>query len=197
MSLSVSITFEFQKNDERDDTVTMHRTGGSYMCPVVAWATVVQQILSYPGTGPKTTVNTMYDPGTKKFSYLTSDDLQIRLVSAAVVVIGEDKLGIKAIGIGTHSFRSGSAMAMYLAHVAVYTIMIIGRWSSDAFLCYILQKQVEMFSHNVSIHMLANKKFFMMPDYDPSISRQDPLISNKPARFATLMNHGPRLEQSY
>eukprot|EP00978_Attheya_sp_CCMP212_P036827 scaffold169849_cov31-Attheya_sp.AAC.1 len=134
MSLSVSITFEFQKNDERNNTVTMHRTGDAYMCPVVAWAAVVQRILSYPGTGPETTVNTMYNSETKKFSYLTSDNLRIRL-RAAVVVIGEDKLGIKAEDIGTHSVRSGSVMAMYLAqHVAVYTIMMIGRWSSDAFL---------------------------------------------------------------
>jgi len=79
MALSVSITFEFQKNDERNDTVTMHRTGDSYMCPVVAWAAVIQRILSYPGTGPTTTVNTMYDPDTGTFSYLTSDDLQIHL----------------------------------------------------------------------------------------------------------------------
>eukprot|EP00978_Attheya_sp_CCMP212_P004474 scaffold9753_cov35-Attheya_sp.AAC.2 len=109
MSLSVSITFEFQKNDKRNDTVTMHRAGDAYMCPVVAWAAVVQRILSYPGTRPETTVNTMYDPKTKRFSYLTSDDLRIRL-RAAIVVIGEDKLGIKAEDIGTHSVRSGSAM---------------------------------------------------------------------------------------
>ena len=183
MALSVSITFEFQKNDERNDTVTMHRTGDSYMCPVVAWAAVIQRILSYPGTGPTTTVNTMYDPDTGTFSYLTSDDLRIRL-RAAVIVIGEDKLGIKAEDIGTHSVRSGSAMAMYLAHVAVYTIMMIGRWSSDAFLRYI-RKQVEIFSHNVSVRMLANEHFFTTPDYNPSMSRQDPLIINNPASFST------------
>eukprot|EP00978_Attheya_sp_CCMP212_P022212 scaffold65998_cov58-Attheya_sp.AAC.2 len=48
MSLSVSITFEFQKNDERNDTVTMHQTGDHFMCPVVVWAAVVQCILWYP-----------------------------------------------------------------------------------------------------------------------------------------------------
>eukprot|EP00978_Attheya_sp_CCMP212_P040904 scaffold228306_cov32-Attheya_sp.AAC.1 len=80
MSLSVSITFEFQKNDERNDTVTMHQTGDAYMCPVVAWAAVVQRILSYPGTGPETTVNTMYDPETKKFSYLTTTTFEFASV---------------------------------------------------------------------------------------------------------------------
>ena len=35
-------------------------------------------------------------------------------LQAAVLVIGEDTLGIKIHEIGTHSIRSGSAMAMYL-----------------------------------------------------------------------------------
>jgi hypothetical protein len=103
------------------------------------------------------------------------------------VVICKDKLDIKAEDIGTRSVRSGSVMTVYLAHVAAYTIIIIGRWSSDVFIHYI-RKQVKMFSHNVSIRMLANEHFFMKPDYNPSISRQDLLICNKPAGFATLMN---------
>jgi hypothetical protein len=44
-------------------------------------------------------------------------------------------------------------MAMYLASVPVYTIMLIGRWSSDAFLCYI-RKQVKLFSKHVAKQML-------------------------------------------
>ena len=40
-------------------------------------------------------------------------------------------------------------MAMCLNDVPVFTIMIMGHWSSDAFLRYI-RKQVEQFSHNVA-----------------------------------------------
>jgi hypothetical protein len=40
-------------------------------------------------------------------------------------------------------------MEMYLAAVPVYTIMLIGRWSSDAFLQYI-RKQDEQFSKDVT-----------------------------------------------
>jgi hypothetical protein len=32
---SVSINFEFQKNDERDAIITMHHTGDSILCPVI------------------------------------------------------------------------------------------------------------------------------------------------------------------
>ena len=71
----------------------------------------------------------------------------------AVVSIGEDALGFKKEQVGTHSIRSGSAMAMYLGEFPVYTIVLIGRWSSDAFLRYI-RKQVEQFSHNISCRII-------------------------------------------
>jgi hypothetical protein len=45
-------------------------------------------------------------------------------------------------------------MVMYLAGAPVYTIMLIGRWSSDAFICYI-KKQVEQFSKQVAKQMLT------------------------------------------
>ncbi len=44
-------------------------------------------------------------------------------------------------------------MAMYLGQCPVYVIMMIGRWSSDAFLVYI-RKQVEQFSNGISSKML-------------------------------------------
>ena len=71
----------------------------------------------------------------------------------AVVAVGEDSLGLKAHQVGTHSIRSGSAMQMYLGKCPVYTIMLIGRWSSNAFLRYIC-KQIKQFSHNVSKRMI-------------------------------------------
>lgn len=177
----VTITFEFQKNDERNDSVTMHRTSDNYLCPVLAWASVVARILSYPNTGPDSSVNMMYDSSTSRFTHLTSDDVRMR-IRAAATVLGEAKLGFKPEDVGTHSLRSGAAMAMYLAHVPVYTIMIVGRWSSDAFLRYI-RKQVEMFSHNVSCRMLEHEHFFTTPDFT---SRD----TSEPDNFATTVNMG-------
>lgn len=71
-------------------------------------------------------------------------------------------LGFHASDIGLHSARSGAAMAMYLAGVPVYTIMLLGRWSSDAFLRYI-RKQVKEFSDGVSSKMLTSEDFFTIP----------------------------------
>jgi len=53
-------------------------------------------------------------------------------------------------------------MAMYLSGVPVYTIMLLGRWSSDAFLHYI-RKQVKEFSLGISKKMITKEDFFTIP----------------------------------
>ena len=120
----VSITFEFQKSDERHESVTMHRSGDNLLCPVRSWASVVRRILSYPGTNEDSTVNTILVKGQLKT--LTSTTVRSKLRSAAQL-LGEDTLGFKPSDIGTHSIRSGAAMAMYLAGVPTFIIMMIGR----------------------------------------------------------------------
>jgi hypothetical protein len=67
--------------------------------------------------------------------------------------INSESLNIKAENCGLHSLRSSAAMAMYLNGIPVYTIMLLGRWSSDAFLRYI-RKQVSEFSRGVSRKMI-------------------------------------------
>jgi hypothetical protein len=125
---SVTVTFEFQKTDERDAMVTMHRSGDPVLCPILAWSSVVRRLLTYAGTNPNTPVNTyMLLSGTlQQLSAKTA----LRRLRATVQCIGKDVLGFDSDEIGLHSLRSGAAMAMYLAGVPVYTIMLIGRWSA-------------------------------------------------------------------
>ena len=82
----------------------------------------------------------------------------------AVNEIGEDSLGFKKEEIGTHSIRSGGAMAMYLAQIQVFTIKLIGRWKWDAFLRYI-RKQVQQFSENISDKMVEQENFKHIPAF--------------------------------
>ena len=61
---------------------------------------------------------------------------------------------------------------MYLAREKIYTIMLMGRWSSDAFLAYI-EKQVKESTLGVSSRMLINDTFFNVPlASQPEESRQ-------------------------
>ena len=183
---SVSITFEFQKKDERNDTVSQMFTGDPLLCPVRSWAAIVRRIWSYPGASLETPVSAVWRDD--KIDHISSKELIARL-RASVIAIGEDRLGFKADDIGTHSIRSGGAMQMFLGESPVYVIMMIGRWSSDAFLRYI-RKQVEMFSHNVSRRMLRYEIYWHVPNYEPSTSRFDPRQRNHPENAKTRRNVG-------
>lgn len=125
-----------------------------------------------------------------KAFYVSSSDAMGALRSAAKA-LGSQKLGFDPSELGTHSIRSGSPMAMYLDDVPVYTIMLIGRWSSDAFLLY-FRKQVEQFSHNVSNRMIRNLSFTHVPNFEPRVDRQDPRQRNHRDNAQTRYNMGNR-----
>lgn len=179
----IVINFKFQKNNEREAKVPSHATRDHTMCPVKFWAALTKRVLSYPGTGEKTHVNTYLKQG--KLCQVTSKMILDRM-RAVVRTIGETNLGYKATEIGTHSLRSGAAMSMYLAGVPVYTIMLIGRWSSDAFLRYI-RRQVQEFSKGISSRMILSQDFFTVPD---QVHQDDPRVPGDKNNFAARSNIG-------
>lgn len=187
----VSITFEDQKNDQKNDTITMHSTTDHILCPVKSWARVILRVLDIPDADQDYFVNSFWDNG--KLHFISNKDA-LRALKAAAVTIGEAKLGFAPADLGTHSLRSGAAMAMYLDEVPVYTIMLIGRWSSDAFLLYI-RKQVEQFSHNVSNRMIQNLSFTHVPDSNPRTRHYDPRIRNHRNNSQTRNNMGRQASQ--
>ena len=79
---------------------------------------------------------------------------------------------------------------MYLNEVPVYTIMLQGSWSSNAFLCYIW-KQVEQFSQNVAKKILTFWSFCQIPDIAPwRISSEGPWQRNYCNNAKTRTNIG-------
>jgi hypothetical protein len=165
---TVAITFEFQKKDVRDDTISHQRSGDTLgnceMCPVRAARELILQLRSYnipPDKFADTPINYLELEG-RSFT-IPSSLILIRL-RHVVSSLGECVLGFTADEIGTHSNRSGGAMGMFLAGTPVYTIMLMGRWSSDAFMKYI-RKQVLSLSHGISAKMLTYERFFTVPDF--------------------------------
>ena len=183
---SVSITFEFQKNDERDVTIAQHCTPDATLCPVRAWAALVKRVLGYPGTNSDTPVNAFVINGVLKYIPATRIVDKIR---ASATVIGEDVLGCHPSEFGSHSIRSGAAMAMYLNDVPTYTIMLVGRWSSDAFLKYI-RRQVQEFTSGVSTRMIQRGSFFNVPHAYSTSHREDPRTPNCRQSFAGINSIG-------
>jgi hypothetical protein len=127
----ILLTFEKQKKDKKMDTVTQMASGDIKLCPVCAAAAIIRRIRDYPGTTVDTPISAIMI--NNRITHVMSQDI-INALQDAVVAIGEHRLGINKEDIGMHSIRLGAAMAMYLGECAVYTIMLIGRWSSDAFL---------------------------------------------------------------
>jgi hypothetical protein len=124
------------------------------------WARLVSRIWTYPGASLDTNVCTVWQNG--RMEHITSKTI-LQHLRAACATIGSACLEFKPHKIGTHSLRSGAAIEMYLGEITVYTIMLIGRWSSDAFLRNIC-KQVEQFLQNVAKRMLNFCSFRHIPD---------------------------------
>jgi hypothetical protein len=125
------------------------------LCPVKIWASIIRRILSYKRANKNSPVSLLKHKS--KIINITGEMID-DLCRDGVVTIGETKLGIRRSEIGTRSIRSGAAMAMYLAGVPVFLIMLIGRWSSTAFLKYI-RKQVQEFSQGISSKVIEVQTF--------------------------------------
>jgi hypothetical protein len=159
LSQSVSVDFGLQKSNIRDETVSQDNNDKLKLNPVILMARTIQRLRSYPGYSDKWELYTFYDG--KAFSRIASAEI-LTTLKVAVDAVGVDVLGFTSDEIGTHSVRSSLAMMMYLAKEQIYTIMLVGRWSSDAFLAYI-EKQVKEFTKGVSSRMLLNNTFYNTP----------------------------------
>ena len=105
-------------------------------------------------------------------------------IQAVVGFFGKDNLGFEEDKVGTHSNSSSAAMIMYLNSLPVYTIMLVGRWSSEAFLLYI-RKQFISFKKVISNIMLLSKEFYTLPD-NHTTDNKGPRIPNNQHSFATI-----------
>ena len=161
-------------------------SGNTKLCPVRSAAAIVWRIRGYNGTAADTPISAVLI--NNRITQVTSENI-IKALRDAVVAIGEHRLGITKDQIRTHSIRSGAAMAMYLGECAVFTIMLIGCWSSDAFLRYI-RKQVMEFSQNVAKKMLTYQNFHHIPDIHSRIPRDDSRQRNNPNNAETRRNVG-------
>ena len=157
---SISITFEFQKNDARQETVTQEKSNDPLLCPVRSAASIVMFIIRIPGVSPNTSINTFC--GNDDNVTQISSSMILATLREAADSMGADVLGFSSSEIGCHSIRSACAMALFLAGYAEFTIMLIGRWRSYAFLRYI-RKQIQQFYSGISSRMIQREHFFTIP----------------------------------
>jgi hypothetical protein len=181
---TVTILSEYQKRDERNETVTQHKTGDPLLCPFRTWAAIVHRILGYPYTDRDSPVCTFHQNGTTS---VISGPTILAHLRAAVSALGRDFLGFDAADVGLHSLRSGATMAMYLGYVPVFTLMLLGSWSSDAFLQYI-HRQVQQFSTGVPINIIQQRSFFTIQE--SLTGPEDPRLPNHSHNLACRSQTG-------
>ena len=86
-----------------------------------------------------------------------------RSLRSGTLSFGEERIGFSHKEVGTQSLRSGFSMELFLARVYPETIMIIGRWSRNAFLQYI-RIQVTNLSKVISNLMVSTRSFYTIPE---------------------------------
>ncbi|KAI2498100.1 hypothetical protein MHU86_16410 [Fragilaria crotonensis] len=166
----VTVTFEDQKNGLKNDRRTHEKTGDPVMCPVLRLASLVNRVLRMvPAAGPDTPLSaTRLGRALESIVRDTQEKPTIRVHTGR----RKGKFGYTAADIGTRSIRSGAAMGLFLMNHPVAKIMILGRWSSDAFLDYI-RPQVLEWTNQMSSDMIRNNSFFDASD-DRRASKDDP-----------------------
>ena len=131
----VKITFRKQKNKENCQEVIL-RKSPNRLCSVEAWAKIVKRIRSYPNSNDNTFVNTYFCTSSGKYKQITNDHV-INMLRSAVQIIGPEKIGVPLERVGTHTLRTSFALFMSLGNEEDSTIMLKGRWKSNAFMRYI------------------------------------------------------------
>jgi hypothetical protein len=157
----VTVTFVDQKNGQKMDSRTQQRTGDRVLCPVLQLHSLVTRILRTLPNTPTTTISTIQLAG--KVVRITSALLLQQIRSTCFLCGGFKNFGFHPSEIGTHSMRSGGAMALFLNDHPVHKIMIFGRWSSDAFLVYI-RPQVLEWTNQMSKDMIKFDTFLDASD---------------------------------
>jgi hypothetical protein len=160
----VSVVFRDQKNRDKMATRSAWRTTDPVACPVKSWANITRRVRTTTGCTDNTLVF-KYTPGDEGQPADVTSDMTIKLLRLAAANIGSATLGYEPHQIGTHSIRSGAAMALVLSGHHAWRIMLTGRWRSTAFLLYV-REQVQAFSKGVSDRMIENPDFFHVPDID-------------------------------
>ena len=139
----VTLTIENQKNGIKMDHRTHQRTPDDVLCPVRRLTSLVARIhRMLPVVSPNTTINT-----TRLIAAvgnISSTDVRNHMRSSCTAAGGMPTFGYSATDIGTKLLRSGAAtMGLFLMNHPVHKIMMMGRWSSDAFLVYIRPQVLE------------------------------------------------------
>ena len=136
----VVYTFESLKTDVKFETVILTRSNHSCLCTVIQTANIVDRILKISGAPEETHLHAYTDDDGKARNLHSHKILS--WYRGVAGTIGKLKLGFELEDIGTHSNRLMGTMAMFLAHILICIITMIGRWASKGVYKILLVREV-------------------------------------------------------
>jgi hypothetical protein len=168
------------KNGTKMDARTQRRTGDRVLCPILRWGRAVKQILAtIPNTSDATPLCIVRSHGEAKL--ITNTFTKQLLRHTCSFYGGQKVFGFHHHEIGNRSIRSGAAMALFLMDHSSAKIMILGRWSSDAFLVYI-RPQVLEWTNSMSTDMIRFDSFLDVGRFDMA-PKSDPRTRATPGPY--------------
>jgi hypothetical protein len=183
---SVAVTFEMQKNDQKNKTVIHGRTDDPILCPVKQWARLVNRIWTYPGTTEDTSVCTVWHHG--RCNQITLLQV-ITTLRAACATIGSARLGFEPDEIGTHSLRSAPRWKCTLQEFP-FTLSCSLADGPVMLSCVTFGDKSSSFQ-KTSQKMLTHRSFHTIPDVAPRVVlNDDPRQRNHRDNAKTRRNIG-------
>ena len=165
-AMFVTICFSDQKNGTKMERRSHKKTGQEILCPVRAWARIVQKVRHFFRTKDDNSIPVCAYKERHIAKEIKASQVLHLLRASCTAHDGENRYGIKASELGTRSIRSGAAMALALqGNTSDQKIMMLGRWRSTAFLHYI-RPQVLEWAGDASQQMSKTKSFLDVGKYD-------------------------------
>ncbi len=98
--------------------------------------------------------------------HVTNDDI-MHAICTSIPHLQHCLKGYKPKIVGTHSLRSGGAMALFLSGSSPKAIMKMGRWTSTTFMTYI-HEQVDTLNQDAAVKMSQDVTFANLDVLSPS-----------------------------
>ena len=180
MAEFVTVTFIDQKNGIKMDARTQRCTNDPVLCPVLRFCSAIKRILNtVPFATDDTPLCSVSING--KVHLVNNSFVKILLRTTCALYGGHAEFGFHPHEIGNKSIRAGAAMALFLMDHSPAKIMIMGRWSSDAFLDYI-RPQVLEWTNNMSRDMIKIDDYLDLTSHDKTAT-SDPRLRTRRRSF--------------
>jgi hypothetical protein len=153
---AVTISLENQKNGQKGTVLHHDRGSGLWLCPVRAMCRLMHVCR---GLADDTSLGT-FRYGNGQLGRVTAFDVRSAIRSPASQAVLTE-LGYDMSRVGTHSLRSGGAIALKLAGQDSDVIKKLGRWSSNTYLIYI-QSQIAQLTVGVARKMARQLRFHVV-----------------------------------